>query len=178
MERHEALVVIGAKFFSERQDTNPYASAETMRAFDQVIRNSLGDGLARAASVFRTFYQEQSRVIGIPTRERPFPDPGDMAKLRYLKRIADQLSEWVSRIHALEAPSNDRVYHRIRDNDQLLELLIDVDYQLAQSATEIDRMTESLNVSVLDAMLPKFERQLEVLGKAVRERSRIISGVV
>lgn len=178
MERHEALHVIGAKFLSQGRDTNPYASAETMRAFDQVIRNNLGDGLARAAAAVRTLYQEQSRLMGTPTRERPFPDPADLARLRHLKRLADQLSEWVSSVHALEVPANDRVYHRIRDNDQLLELLIDVDYQLAKSASELDQLTETLTLSQFQDRLPRFESQLELLGKALRERSRIVSGVI
>ncbi len=178
MERHEALLVIGAKFFSERRDTNPYASAETMRAFDRVIRNSLGDDLARAAAAVRTLYQEQTRRMGTPTRERPLPDPMDLARLRHLKGLADLLSEWVSRVHALEAPANDRVYHRIRDNDQLLELLIEVDYQLAKNASDLEQLSETVTLSRFDELLPQFESQLELLGKALRERSRIISGVI
>ncbi|MCY0909887.1 MAG: hypothetical protein OWR62_16030 [Sulfobacillus thermotolerans] len=177
MERHEALSVISAKFFSERRDTNPYASAETMRALDQLIRNALSDGLARAAAVFRGLYQHESRRLSIPSREHPLPDPNAMVRLRELKRIADVLSEWVSRVHALPAPSNDRVYHRIRDNDQLLELLIEVDYQLASSASALDGLTDDLTVDQLDEVLPRLEAHLNTLGKAVRERSRIVSGI-
>lgn len=173
MERHEAITVVVAKFFNESRDINPYASTETMRSLDHVIRNGLADGLARAAAAWRAVYQEQSRRIGAPTREHPFPDPADMAKLRQYKQMADTVSGWVSRVHALEAPSNDRVYHRIRDNDQLLELLIEADYHLASTAASLDRMTDTLSTDTVDAVAPEFEAQLNVLASAIRERSRL-----
>ncbi|MCL5116691.1 MAG: hypothetical protein M1272_06025 [Firmicutes bacterium] len=177
MERHEAITVIVAKFFQERRDVNPYASAETMRSLDQVIRTGLADGLARAASAWRSVYQQQSRTMGVPTRERPFPDPAEMAKLRGYKQMGDTLSGMVSQVHALEAPANDRVYHRIRDNDQLLELLIAADYQLTTLAESIDRLAETLNAGSADGLEAEFQAKVDALGAAIRERARILSQV-
>jgi len=177
MERHEKISVIVDKFFRERQDQNPYASAEKMRALDALIRNGLADGLARASAAWRGVYQTQSRTIPMPTRENPFPDSLALARVRAFKRMSDNLSEWVSRVHALEAPANDRVYHRIRNSDQLLELLIALDYQVATTADAIDRLADTLTVSTTETLQPLFENKLQELESQLRERSRILSSV-
>ena len=177
MERHEAIASIVAKFFKENRDMNPYASADTMRSLDHVIRTGLADGLARAAAAWRTVYQQLSRDVGIPTRDHPFPDQAEISRMRQYKQLADTLSEWASRIQALEAPSNDRVYHRIRNNDQLLELLIDTDYRLASIAESMDRLADTLRLTNAEELRVEFLSQLEALGNAIRERSRTITAV-
>lgn len=177
VERHEQVAVIVAKFFSERRDTSPYASADTMRSLDSAIRNGLADRVARAAAAWRLVYQEQSRVVGTPTRDNPLPDPAEMALLRDYKRIADSLSERVSRIHALAAPANDRVYHRIRDNDQLLELLIVQDYTITMIADRLDRLADSLTALSAAELRPAFAEQLAQLDAAVKERTQMLSSI-
>ncbi|PSR20541.1 MAG: hypothetical protein C7B45_14445 [Sulfobacillus acidophilus] len=177
MERHEQIEMIVAKFFSERRDINPYASADTMRALDHVIRNGLADGLARAASVWRSIYQEQSRRVGVLTRDNPLPDAQQMADLREDKRLADMLSARVSAVHALPAPANDRVYHRIRNNDQLLELLITTDYGLAVLADSIDRLGDGVTRDTAAQSREAFEQKIAELDAALKERSRLLSSV-
>lgn len=175
MERHEQIATIVAKFLSERRDVNPYASADTMRALDHVIRNGLADGLARAASVWRSVYQEQSRLVGVPTRDNPLPDAQQMADLRAYKRLADMLSERVSAVHALPAPANDRVYHRIRNNDQLLELLIATDYGLAIIADSLDRLGDGVTRKTASPTRVAFEKKIAELDAALKDRSRLLS---
>jgi hypothetical protein len=177
MERHEKIMTLAVKFFSERRDVNPYASADSMRALDQLIRNGLADGLARAASAWRTVYLAQSKVVGVPTRENPFPDAGAMAAMRQYKALSDTLSGWVSSIHALGAPSSDRVFHRVRDNDQLLELLIETDYSLSAIADELDRMAGNLSLADAPNAAAQFDAKLSELDRAVKERTRLLSAV-
>jgi hypothetical protein len=175
MERHEQIAIIVAKFFQESRDVNPYASAETMRALDHIIHNSLADGLARAASKWRQVYQELSRAAGVPTRDNPLPDAQLMQRARSAKRMADTLSDWVSRVHALAAPANDRVYHRIRDNDQFLELLIAQDYNIALTAEQIDHLADTLTPATAESLEPTFSAALSTLESAVRERARMFA---
>ncbi len=177
MERHEQIAQVALKFLNESRDINPYASSDSMRALDHVIRNGLADGLARAAGVWRSLYQRQSRVVGVPTRDRPFPDAQQMALLREYKRAADTLSEWVSRIHALPAPANDRVYHRIRDNDQLLELLIATDYQLATIADGIDHAADGVAIANAAESLALLDAKMAELEAQVTERSRLLTHI-
>ena len=177
MERHEQIGAIAAKFLNESRDVNPYATADTMRALDHVIRNGLGDGLGRAAAAWRAVYQQQSHRVGVPSRDHPFPDADQMALMRECKRISDALSDWVSRVHALPAPASDRVYHRIRDNDQLLELLIAADYHLAAVAEAIERLSSTVTVDKAKDLTAEFDEKLAELESAVADRSRMLSSV-
>ncbi len=178
MERHEQLPVIVAKFFKESRDVNPYASAQTMRAFDQVIRNQLTDSLSRAANRWRSVYQEQGRLVGVPSRDHPFPRPEEMESLRHLKQLADNVSQMIAHIQALEAPGEDRVYHRIRNNDQIMELVIDADYQLAMTAAALDDMVTKVSITTWRDLEPAFQERLEQLIQGMRNRSRIVSEVI
>ncbi len=178
MERREALLVIVAKFFQEGRDVDPYASTETMRALDQVIRNQLTDSLSRSAQQWRRLYQEEGRKLGTPSRNNPFPDRAAMDRLRHFKEMADNLSQLTAQINALEAPASDRVYHRIRKNDQILSHLIDVDYQLAMTAAALDSLTMALSEDTWQDVEPAFRERLDQLIQGIRNRSRIVSEVV
>ena len=178
MERHEKVTKVVAKFFNENRDTTPYASADTMRAFDQTIRNGLADGLARAASTWRAIYQRQSQVVGTASRDKPFLDREMMAALRDYKQWADMLSGLGSRIHALPAPANDRVFHRIRNNDQLLETLITLDCQLAIIAEAVDELGHTLTLDNAGELGSQFSSKVTELEGVLSERSSLLSKVV
>ncbi|MCY0877869.1 MAG: hypothetical protein OWU84_02855 [Firmicutes bacterium] len=177
MERHERLAVIVDKFFHEKRDTNPYASAETMRALDHLVRIHVTDAMARAAAQWRAVYVDASRAMGTPTRTQPLSNVSAMSQSRLYKQLADRLSEWVARIQALPAPANDRVYHRIRDNDQLLELLIAHDYQLITLAEQLERESMHVTLDSAEALRPTVETLLKTLTDAVMERNRMLSAV-
>ncbi|PSR34182.1 MAG: hypothetical protein C7B46_06430 [Sulfobacillus benefaciens] len=172
MEKHDSVQEIVAKFFSEARDINPYASAATMRALDQVIRNTLSGDLVAAAAVWRHRYQEASAEIPAPSRDNPFPDHHLLQKAKQLKALADHLSQLASQVAALEAPSQDRVYNRIRDNTALLDTLIEVDRALAAIARRIE--ASSLATSPMDTNA--LELGLSELESLLRQRRQILAG--
>lgn len=172
MEKHDSVQEIVAKFFSEARDTNPYASAATMRALDQVIRNTLSGDLVASAAVWRRRYQEVSAEIPVPSRENPFPDRNLLQKAKRLKALADRLSQVASQVAALEAPSQDRVYNRIRNNTALLDMLIEVDRGLALVARRIEVST--LATSPMDESA--LELGLSDLESLLRQRRQIVAG--
>lgn len=172
MEKHDSVQEIVAKFFSEARDINPYASAATMRALDQVIRNTLSGDLVAAAAAWRLRYQEASAEIPVPSRDNPFPDQHLLQKAKKLKALADHLSQLASQVAALEAPSQDRVYNRIRDNTALLDTLIEVDRGLAVIARRIE--ASSLATSPMDANA--LELGLSDLESLLRQRRQILAG--
>lgn len=131
MERQDAWPVALDKWRSEARDTNPYATADSLRAWDGVIRNHVADALEGAASRWRGWYTEAHRALPTPSREHPWPDRGQMARVQELKRVADQCSGEASRVRAQEMPAHDRVFHRLRANDGLLDLLLACDARLA-----------------------------------------------
>ncbi len=173
VERHEGVLVIVAKFLSESLDTNPYASAATMRALDQAVRNTLSGDLTQLASRWRALYQDTSAKIPLPSREHPFPDRGLLDQAKALKAVADQLSQLASQATALEAPSNDRVYNRIRKNDVLLETLIEIDRNLALTARQMEEQRESLDADNLKEIRTNMH-QLEAL---MGERRRLLAPI-
>lgn len=178
MERHESLPVIIAKFFSERRDVNPYASAAMMRSLDQVIRNQLANSLALAAAQWRQLYQEQSRALQTPSRAQGLPDTNALNQLRHLKAQADALSALTAQIHALGAPASDRVYHRLRNNETLLTQLIDMDRQLAENATAFDQILPQLTLTTWSTLEPTFQSRLELILQGLRGRSHLLTDIV
>lgn len=173
MERHERLLTIVGKFLSEAKDINPYASAATMRALDQAIRNTLAGDLATLAAIWRGFYQAASAKIPAPSREQPFVDRALLDRAKELKGIADQLSQLASQAASLEAPSNDRVYNRIRKNDVLLETLIDIDRNLALTA----RQFEEEVVHSDPESLTRIRSDMQQLERLMGERRRLLAPI-
>lgn len=155
MERHEKIQTIVQKFFQESADTNPYASAEKVRALDQIVRNTMADHLATAAGIWRRAYQMHMQAMGHPTRDHPLPSASDLARGTNLRRMAEELSVMATTVLALEAPASDRVYHRVRDNDGLLDALVDMDYAaitLGQRLTAISPDAPDAITQMTDAM--------------------------
>lgn len=173
MERHEGLLVIVGKFLSESRDVNPYASAATMRALDQAIRNALAGDLARLAAAWRGLYQGASARIPAPSREHPFVDRALLDHVKALKQVADQLSALSSQAAAMEAPSNDRVYNRIRKNDVLLETLIELDRNLALTARQI----EDGVVADEPASIIQIQSTMQQLEALIGERRRLLAPI-
>ncbi len=173
MERHEGLLVIVGKFFSEANDVNPYASAATMRALDQAIRNTLCGDLARLAAVWRGYYQAASAEIPAPSRENPFVDRALLDRAKGFKAIADHLSQLASQAASLEAPTNDRVYNRIRKNDVLLETLIELDRSLALTARQIEEHGTFNDPQGLAGI----RRDMDQLEALIRERRRLLAPI-
>lgn len=171
MEKHDSVAEVVAKFFSEARDTNPYASASTMRALDQVIRNTLANDLVSAAAVWRRCYQEASARIPAPSRDNPFPDKMLIQAAKQKKAVADRLSALGAQVVALEVPPEDRVYNRIRDNTALLEMLVEVDRGLAWAAHRLEELTQSP-----DQESAGWEESLSKLEALLRQRRQLIGG--
>ncbi len=178
MERHESVPIILAKFFSERRDVNPYASAAMMRSLDQVMRNQLANSLALAAAQWRQLYQEQGRALHTPSRAQGLPDADALNQLRHLKAQADALSTLTAHIHALGAPASDRVYHRLRNNETLLTQLIDLDRQLAENATAFDQILPQLTLESWPVLEADFHTHLEGITQGLRLRAQLLTDIV
>lgn len=163
MERQEKFRAVVRQFLQESADTNPYASAEKVRAMDRVIRNTIADDLAHAAGMWRRAYQTQAAALGHPTRERPVPTAEDLARVKALKMIADRLSALASAVMELETPASDRVYHRLRDNDLLLDQLVDEDYAaipVSQHIREVRPDQADAN-PMIEAVIAQVEAWME-----------------
>ncbi len=170
MERQDAWPVALDKWLSEARDTNPYATAEGMRAWDSVIRNHVADALEAAASRWRGWYTEAHRALPTPSREHPWPDRDQMARVQDLKRVADQCSAEGARVRAQEMPAHDRVFHRLRGNDSLLDLLLACDARLAGHVDILQAAAEPGALAEEPARRRKLEAALAAVAAALAER--------
>jgi hypothetical protein len=176
VERHDPWPVALDKWLAESRDRNPYASGETMRAWDNVIRNHLADALEAAAARWRAWRQEAQAAMPLPTRADPFPDAARMAALRALEAQANRCSEAAAAVRALEAPAQDRVYNRVRSLDTLLETLIAYDSRLALLAEEILDVAQPGPLSEEPARRARLEAAWAQMQATLRERLRALTG--
>jgi len=168
MERHDPWPVALEKWLSEAQDVNPYASAASMRAWDNVIRNHVADALEAVAGQWRRWYTEAHGALPTPSRDHPWPDRAQMAAVQDLQRLAADCSAEAASVRAQEMPGQDRVFNRLRSHDGLLDLLMACDARLAG---HVDRL-QALAVPGPLADEPNRRAQLEVVLGLVREALR------
>lgn len=162
-------------WLSPHTDSNPYASPATMRALDSLIRSQVADQIARAAARFRGAYAEGHARLGHPSREAPLPDSAALEALRSLKAKGDRLSNLSAAVSALPAPANDRVWQRVRDHRNLLELLIEYDYTLVAESRKLGPWAEAALLS--GAGGNDLESALAPIQRTLRERSDLLLSV-
>ncbi len=126
-----------AKYLNQSADTNPYATAATLRAWDLLLRNAVADGLEAAAGRWRAFAQQAQKAMAMPTREHPRHDPDALQEARRLREIAGELSELAALVRAQPVPPSDRVWNRLRRHQSLLDTLLTYDARLALAADQL-----------------------------------------
>jgi hypothetical protein len=161
VERHDPWPEAVRKWLVEAADRNPYATAETLRAWDAVIRNAIADALEQAASRWRAWYGEAARAMPAPSRDHPFPDAAALARVRALKAQADRCSDTAAFVRALEMPAHDRVFNRLRNDDALLEALLDYDAALAGVCQDLLALAAPGPLSDADARATRLEQVLD-----------------
>ncbi len=167
MEKREPWPAALNKFLHEAEDTNPYATAETMRAYDQLLRNAAQGALSEAAAQWRSRAQEFAQTIPQPSRAQPFPPVGQMQQLKALRSRADVLSQLASQVTALEVSPSDRVHHRVQNGTLLLETLIEMDRTLLYMLADVLAAEE---MEALDGKIAAVRAQLH-------ERHRLLAEV-
>ncbi len=153
---------------------DPYASGASMRALDGLIRSRVSESLAQAAAVARSAYSHGYEALGHPTRDHPLPDLEAMRQWNRLKRLSEELSGLGALVSALPAPTNDRVWQRLRNNRTLLELLIEYDYNLVEYSKTLEAAVRGVDETVAPQDL---EASLDPIRKLLRERSDLLSAV-
>ncbi len=175
MERHDTWPVALDKWLSEARDANPYATAESLRSWDNVIRNHVADALEAVAGQWRLWYTEAHRTLPTPTRAHPWPDREAMAWVQDLKRVADQCSAEASRVRAQEMPAEDRVFHRLRAHDGLLDLLMACDARLAGHVDALVALARPGAIGDEAARRPRLLEALSAVQHVLQERQAALA---
>jgi hypothetical protein len=178
MERHDPWPLALRKWLSESRDLNPYATADTLRAWDNVIRNKVADALEASAARWRDWYQTAQRALPVPSRDHPLPDPAQMEAVRTLKRLAETSSDRAAAVRALEMPAHDRVFNRIQNHALLLDTLIDYDAELASCAETLHELAAPGPLSEEPARRARLEATLDRLQKVLEARREAMTPIM
>ncbi len=152
---------------------SPYASASSMRSLDGLIRARLSDNLSQGAARLREHYAQVHQDLAHLSREHPMPSAEDMEHLRQIKRVGEQLSALAALAAALPAPAGDHVWRTLRNNQDLLALLIEYDYSLVQYSATLETLTNDPNGLSMAA----FNAPLESIRSLMRQRADLLSAV-
>jgi hypothetical protein len=108
------------------------------RANDQLVRAHVAGLLAEAAQALATL-EQRYREAHVPpsTRENPFPPADAMKGLKLLDGLRKRTGALSSTVLTLEAPGNDRIWQRLRDERTLLERLLAADIGLVAAAQDL-----------------------------------------
>jgi hypothetical protein len=174
MERRDPWPEAWAKWLSEARDTNPYASADTMRAWDNVVRNTVADALERVAARWRAWYTEAHQAMPAPSRDAPLPDPSHLSVLRLLKQQAEACSNLAAAVRAREMPAHDRVFHRLRNHDTLLETLLHYDAHLASLCETLNHLADPAPLAEEPTRRARLQQILALLDETLRARAEAL----
>ncbi len=127
---------------------NYYDDANKARADDQLVRQKAAYRLGEAASAL-TDLEAAYRAALVPasTRENPFPAPEIMERLRAIGRLKSRIDERAVRIRGVSAPTQDKIWFRLRQERTLLVQLLTYDESLIAATATVAELARALTVS-------------------------------
>ena len=117
---------------------NFYDKTNQARSDDQLVRERASYNLAQAVSLLAQLRNDYSmRFVPPLTRANPDPPVEAMAQLRAIEAAQQALSSLESHIRAMPVPSQDRIWWRIRQEQNLLHQLLNFDLALVRGSEQV-----------------------------------------
>jgi hypothetical protein len=154
---------------------NFYRTENQLRADDQLVRSKAGWllGMARA-SVERAEADYRHEFIGTPTRDKPFPNPSNMAAAQKLERLAGSIGVVSGRLQSQPVPENDRMTQRYRQEAETLKVLIGCDERLVGQCSLLHAMLDARSGVWMLEHLDEVEDGLAALQQTLRSREAVL----
>jgi hypothetical protein len=125
---------------------NFYRIENQLRADDLLVRQRAGAALGHAAArLDQLARQFQRTCIPAPTRDSPFPPADAMERLNAIRRSRQRVMDQNSFLQGMPAPAQDQIWRRLRDEQTLLESLINADIAMLRLAGEVEAQAQSLS---------------------------------
>jgi hypothetical protein len=155
---------------------NLYTNVNRARADDILERERAGESLAGAASLLSKLATEYAaRRIPRSTREQPFPPAEAMARLEEIIRLKDATSKLGSSLRGMSVPTQDRTWAKFRDEADLLDSLLNADYELITTAEDLRGYVEPLTADVWeDDQAAEVRSRLGAVERIARDRERLL----
>jgi hypothetical protein len=150
---------------------NFYRRENQLRADDQLVRSKAAWLLGMARTSVELAAAEHRRAnFGIPSRERPFPDPSVTAASQQLERLAASISMIGGRLQSQPVPENDRMTERYRREADTLKALIDCDERLVGQCKLLHATLDTRGGEWLLEHLDELNRGLAAIQETLRRR--------
>jgi hypothetical protein len=155
---------------------NFYNKKDQARADDILIRERASYFLAHAvellAQVRSDYYH---RFIPAPTRDNPFPSTEATAPIRDFETAQRAIGSLEAHIRAMPVPTQDRVWWRFRQEQQLLEQLLNFDLTLIRGSERIYQTVEQLTPEIWQSQGGRSLQQMtQQLARSAQERERFL----
>jgi hypothetical protein len=158
---------------------NFYDDRNQVRADDLLIRQKVCyrlDGAVKSLSALEGAYRQ--RFIAPATREEPFPPAEMMERLRAIGRLKARIHDFSVRLRGASAPTQDKVWFRLREERTLLLQLLSYDEGMIAGAERIADLARSLTPERWDADPPccaaAFDNPLQEIDEALRARNDLL----
>ena len=155
---------------------NFYNSANKARADDLLVRERASYHLAQAVDMLGTLRGDyQRRFIPPLTRANPDPPQEALAQVREIEAIQQSISGIEAYIRGMSVPTQDRIWWRFRQEQSLLEQLLNFDLGLVRSSEQVYEYVSQLTPESWNSQGGIPLRQLtQQLTQAARARERFL----
>jgi hypothetical protein len=155
---------------------NLYNNASRARADDMLVRERASYHLAQAADMLATLRADyQRRFIPPLTRENPDPPSEAMAQVREIESVQQLLSGLESAIRGMSTPTQDRTWWRFRQEQTLLEQLLNFDLALVRNSEQVYGYVTQLTPEDWNSQGSRVLRQLlQQVRQVAQERERFL----
>jgi hypothetical protein len=124
---------------------NYYRIENQLRADDLLVRQKAGASFGQAAAKLEKLAAEfQLSFIPAPNRQQPFPPADLMERLNALRRLRQRVLDQESLLQGLSSPAQDKIWRRLRNEEGLLNALLQADVAMLQLAAEMERGVAAL----------------------------------
>jgi len=155
---------------------NFYNKTNQARTDDQLVRERASYNLGQAVMLLAQLRSDYStRYVPPLTRANPDPPVEAMAQLRTIEVAQQALSSVESHIRAMPVPTQDRTWWRIRQEQNLLEQLLNFDLMLVRGSEQIYQYVAQLTSESWNSKESDTLRQMtQQLTHQAQERERFL----
>ena len=148
-----------------------YVHRERLRDDDRLVREWACHALADAADAVRRVESALRRAIPSPTPHEPMPPAQDLGRLRDIGNLYRAVSDAEALVRAQPYPHTDRIWGRLRNEEALLELVLEHDLSLINAAEAVRAAAEALSAAPESGALTAVQRALDRCERALAERA-------
>jgi hypothetical protein len=156
---------------------NFYNEKNMARSDDLLVRQKAASSLGECVQTLATLETEyQRRYIPAATRENPFPPAEAMNKLRDISLLRQRVGDLEGQIRGMSVPTQDRIWWRFREEQNLLNQLLGFDYELVRQTDQVSQWLRGLTPENWHTGPGRsgFDLPLQQLDNLIRDRQRFL----